>query len=229
MIIDYVLNSCKWTPLGLECPDANVALVVHKFLREAILDRHMYVCKCTGFDVMATTQSRPHTGTYISRHPLLGDSYPEIMVRLQDKVFLTNKSCVARGSLPAGENYVDTTDFHVDGAYTIKAIAPDKYLCRVLNNNVILTLQLSYDCGYRSCANNSRALKNDFFPCNTDFYVGEFFRVLPPVFGSNIVRVNYYHGATSDVLRLLLSNWADMARNMNVRKEELSWLLSFAL
>lgn len=229
MILDYILNNCTWTRLGIDCPDANSARLVHKFLREAILNRHLYVCKAIGFEIKSTFKSRPHAGTYIARHTQVADSYPEVMVHLQDKLFLTNKSCVARTSLKSGGNTVDSTQFYVDGKYEISAIATSPYICRVTEQSVFFNLQLSYDCGYKSCSENSRALENSFFPCNTDFYAGDFFRVLPPVFGSSQIRINYYNNVDYNTLRELLSNWAEAVRMRNVRKEELTWVLSFGL
>ena len=91
----------------------------------------------------------------------------------------------------------------------------------------MLTLQLSYDCGYRSFSDNSKTLKNEFFPCNTDYYTGDLFKVLPPVFGSREVKINYYKGADSSLLKSMLTDWYDTIKTLNIRKEELSWLLSF--
>lgn len=227
MILDYVLNECQWTPEGVICPNADVASTVHRFLREAILDRHMYVCKCIGFEIKSTTKARAHTGTYIARHAQLADSYLEILVKLQDKLFLTDKSCVARAAMSAGEVTVSNSNFYVDGKYEVKAVSVDDYICRVTEDNIIMNLQLSYDCGYRHCANNSRALNNSFFPCNTDFYTGDFFRVLPPIPESNLVRINYYYDTDYTILKDLLSKWYNLVKKLNIRKEELAWMLSF--
>ena len=229
MIIDYVLNNCTWTPYGVTCPDANTTLIVHKFLREAILDRHIYVCKVIGFEMHSPVAIRPHVGTYIARNVLVADSYPEIMVNIQNMFFLHNKSCVARSALYAGPIYSDNTDFVVDGRDCLKAINSDPYMMRVLDKHILLNLQISYDCGYRGPAKNSKTLDKQFFPCCTDFYVGDYFRVLPPTFGSKEIRINYYSNCTPDNLRTLLENWSNLVKARDIRKEELTWVQSFGL
>lgn len=229
MIIDFVLNNCTWTPYGISCPNANDALTVHKFLREAILDRHLYVCKVIGFEMHSPVAFRSHAGTYIARDVLAADSYPEIMVNMQKMFFLYNKSCIARSSCYGGIVYTDKTDFVVDGRDCLQVINTDNYLMRVLDKYLLLNLQISYDCGYRSPAKNSKTLDKQFFPCCTDFYVGDYFRVLPPQFGSKDIRINYYYDCTQETLRTLLENWGNLVRNRDIRREELEWVQSFAL
>ena len=80
MILETVLNKLEWTPYGIQCPDIMTAKIVHKFVREAVLDRHIYLNKVIGFTINTNNTFRPFAGTYIARHKQIGESYPEIMV-----------------------------------------------------------------------------------------------------------------------------------------------------
>ena len=78
MILDDILDKYQWSPLGIITPDAVTARKVFKFLREAILDNHIYVTKAIGFKFDSNYTARSHTGTYIARHVQIGDSYAEV-------------------------------------------------------------------------------------------------------------------------------------------------------
>lgn len=227
MIIKYLLDNCTWTEYGIQCPNANVARVLHKFLREAILDRHLYLCKVVGFGLKSHHKSRNHMGTYIARHQQVGESYPEVMVNLQDKIFMCDSSCVVRSVVAPGVGTVDNTLFYINRDTAVPVMCTQKNLCTAIGNQVLFDLQLAYDCGYRNNVTNSKMLDSSYFPCNTDFYAGDFFRVLPPQFGSKDIRINYYHGATVDTLRTLLGNWYKACISKSVRKEELVWVQNF--
>ena len=86
-MLKKILNELQWTPYGIACPDAKTAHTVHKFLREAVLDRHIYLSKIIGFAVKSSTHFSVYSGTYIARHVQLGESYPELTVKLSDKIY----------------------------------------------------------------------------------------------------------------------------------------------
>lgn len=227
MIINYLLEQCKWTPYGIECPNVNVALKLHKFLREAILDRHLYVCKAVGFELRSPHKLRNHMGTYIARHQQIGESYPELMVNLSDKLFLSNISDVVRSVAKNGVNTVHDLKLYHNRDIEVPCLYTNETYCTAIDKDVLFNVHLAYDCGYRHSSVNSALLSDTFFPCCTDFYAGDFFKVLPPDFSSSTVRINYYHGATPDTLRMLFSYWRDAYNTNSIRKEEMEWLQSF--
>lgn len=227
MILEDILNTFEWTPYGINCPDYITMRTAHKFLREAILDRHMYVCKVIGFDISTSAMSRGHAGTYIARHRQLCESYPEVMLHLQDKLFMTTSNADLRVTLNAGENTIGNVEFLNDKREPVRPLYLDEEVCRVIDKTCTLRLKVVYDCGYRSCQQNSKKLGSDYFPCFTDFYTGDFFRVLPPEPSGNTINVKYYNGATKEDLRLLLTNWLNAIVSGGIRKEERVWLRSF--
>ena len=93
-MLDYVLNKTVWTPYGIECSDHATAKKVHKFMREAVLDRHICIRKVIGFSIHGDNGNKLYSGTYIARHINMGDSYPELAVVYSDKVFMTTANQV---------------------------------------------------------------------------------------------------------------------------------------
>lgn len=229
MIIDTILNKCTWSPYGITCPDVQTMRVVHRFMREAILDRHLYVNKVIGFQLSKSSISRGHAGTYIARHPQLCESYSEVMLSLSNKVFLSDVNGDILVDMNAGDNEVPKLMFVNEKQDFVKVLYEDPHVCRVVDKMCTLRLRTVYDCGYRSCQQNSKKVGQDFFPCCTDFSVGEFFRVLPPEPSGSTVSMRVYNGATWDDLRTLLQLYLKAIQEGSVRKEEREWLRSFML
>lgn len=229
MIIDYILNNITWTPYGLECGNPNTAKVVHKFLREAVLDRHIYVSKVVGFAIKTNNTFRPFSGMSIARHKQIGESYPEIMVNLQDKVFLNDNADCLDTLLTTGMNTVTDNPFGDLRDYKAEVLYVNPNICRCLMKETIFRVQLQYDCGYRSMAENSKSLGNEFFPCYTDYSLVDYFRVLPMSPGSTLVPLRYYNGATEAQFKDILTKWLLHIKTNSLKKEESLWMQNFTL
>lgn len=227
MILQDIISKFVWTPYGIQCPDQPTFMLAHKFLREAILDRHLCLCKVIGFEVKSQVLTRSHTGTYIARHKQIAESYPEMMVLLSDKIFLTNSNRDIICNLRSGENTVDNTMFEGPEHEQISLIYRNNEICRVIEQTCQLKLKVIYDCGYRNNQVNSKRIGTDYFPCNTDFFLGDYVRVLPPDFTSNIVQLRFYNGCTQENLKTLLEYYWEAIQAGSLRKEERGWLQNF--
>lgn len=226
MFIQDLLTKCNWTVYGVECPDANMTAMAHKFLREAILDRHLFVCKVIGFDFTVGSMSRAHAGTYIARNKQIGESYAEVMLNMSDKVLLTTSNGDITVEITDGQNTVHNVTFENSEHQPVPILYTNENVCRVLDKSCLLKLKVVYDCGYRTCQQNSKKIGADYFPCYTDFYVGDFFRVLPPEPG-NIVAIRFYNGGTIEMLKLLFERYLQTILAGGLRKEEREWLRGF--
>lgn len=227
MILSTIINDLVWTPYGIQCPNEQVAHKVHKFLREAILDRHIYMHKIIGFAIKTNNTFRPYAGTYIARHKQIGESYPEVMVNMLDKVFLNATTDYLDTKLDTGMNtlldhqFGDLKDVNCETLYT------NPNICRCLMKETIFRVRIAYDCGYRSMADNSKELGSEYFPCYTDFSVANFFRVLPISPGDTLVPIRYYSGATEQNLKDLLLKWSIYIQTGSLKKGESLWVQSF--
>lgn len=229
MILQTILSDLPWTPYGIQCGDARTAAIVNQFLREAILDRHVYVSKVVGFTIKTNNTFRPYAGTYIARHKQVGDSYPELMLNLQDKVFVNTGLTTASTVLKPGDNTMETNVFGDLREIEAKALYTNNRICRCLEKEAILSCMLVYDCGYMHMATSSHIMKPEYFPCNVDYFIGDYFRILPPRRGDTIVQIRYYHGATEQDLRDILSKWFVAIATNSVREVEKIWLQRFVL
>lgn len=229
MILRSVLQNFTWTPYGIECGDPNVAKKVHKFLREAVLDRHICVSKIIGFTVQSEKGSKEETGDYITRHPELGESYPELVNCLGDKVFVGVNADYLNVLLQPGVNTVLTSPFGDLRDYKATVLYEDPYICRSLRKPVVLNVKLQYDCGYKEMPENCKNLQDDYFPCTSNFSVAEFFRILPMTPGTTLVPIRYYNGGNDVLFKKILSDWLNYLESGNGKDEERIWLQHFAL
>lgn len=227
MIYEKLLHGCIWQGNTILLSSEKEAKIMHKFLREAILDSHLYVTKAIGFAISAAEMRSQHD-TYISRHNQMGDSYVEMMTNLQDKVFLNVKEtelsmllqpgacCVQNGTINCVHN-------------TVKTLATSPYICRNLSKECILKLRLSTSCGYRDLAGNSKLLDEEYFPMYTYFNIADYVRVLPRQEGFNQIYLRFYHGFTVDDFRTILQNNYDLYTQHNVKRREEKWVQTFDL
>jgi len=229
MLLEDILNSTTWTSTGIVCSNEQVAWRVFKFMREAILDRHIYNSRVIGFCIQGTTVERSHVHRTISRHKQIGESYPEIVVNLLDKVFLDCDSQHLLNELKTGNNVIGAQKWGASREAVTEVLATNPNICRCLRDTCTLKVQIAYDCGYRSMAQNSEALKKHFFPCYTDYSLQEYVRVLPMEKGSCIVPIRFFNGMTVDTFKGILAKWSTYCVSKNVKKEELEWLQSFEL
>lgn len=223
MILDEVLNA-QWSPYGVTAASAADAKRFHKFLREAVLDRHICTHKVIGFLIDSNVATRGHVGTYIARHMQIGESYPQMIVNLLDKVFLDIKANSAKCLLKTGLNTLDNNSFGDGRNATYEVLRTNPEICRCLFNETYLTVKLAYDAGYRSMQENSKELGGKYFPCYTDFSLSDFVRVLPMQPGSKLIPVRFYSGMTLDKFKQILLEWKAFAGTGGLRKEDGVWL-----
>lgn len=229
-ILDSILFEMEWTPYGIQCQNKSQFNLVHKFMREAVLDRHIFVSKVIGVGVSTGESMKQAAGkTYIARHGSLGESYPELTVTLQDKIFMIKDTAKLSVNLENGENTLPSATFISKGK-EVECLYANPEICRALRPGVILSLQTAYNCGYRSMADNSKALvsqkSSSYFPCNTNFSLAQFVRVLPPMDGNQVI-IRVYNGMTLDKFREILINWKEKLDSGVIPKEEKEWIASF--
>lgn len=223
----------NWVAEGISCNNVQTAKIVHKFLREAILDRHLPVTKVIGFKIKSSNTFRVAQSTYIARHKQIGESYPEIMNNLSDKVWLDVGSNDAHIPLNTGMNTLENTmvqpnhQFTVDTPPTVLYVNPN--ICRCLQKTADLEIILKIGTGYSSMAANSKEIDSSYFPCSTDFSVAEFFRILPFTSETNVVPIRYYNGATPEVLKQLLNLWKTEMEYKVIERGDRRWLSAFNL
>lgn len=226
-MLDYILNKTVWTPYGIECGDHATAKQVHKFMREAVLDRHICIRKVIGFSIHGDNGNKLYSGTYIARHLNMGDSYPELAVIYSDKVFITSANQVNL-FMQVGENQISKLAQMANPAFEV--LFTNDYAGRALSQSATVCLRLHYGSGYRSMADNSKILDPEFFPCNTDFSIQNFVRVLPFAPGdttSTLVPIRYYNNMTESQFRDILTTWLIHGKSNNLNSEELKWMQSF--
>lgn len=229
MILNTILNSIAWTPYGLVCPDAVTAKVIHKFMREAVMDRHICISKVIGFTIKSNNTIRSAGNASIARHKQIGESYPELMCHLLDKVFINVNTDTLDMLLSVGMNTLENNCFGNLREYSAEVLYTDAGVCRCLKNDAILRVWLQYDCGYRGMASNSKILNKEFYPCYTDYSLEEYVRVLPMMRDQTLVPIRYYNGMTEEIFKNILSKWLVHLSTSSLKKEEKLWLQNFTL
>lgn len=226
-MINKILDEFTWVREGIMSDNTYMVSAAHSFMRELILDRHLYLCKVIGFKFTTTVSHASSGSTNIVRNPAIGESYLEVMANLQDKTFLNVGSKQAVTQLALGPNDVPTTVTVNPAKESMDILYTDPYLCRVLDGSAKLEMQLAYDCGYRSAQYNSKTVGKEYWACETDYSVQDFFRILPDFRNPKLIRINYYNGATPDILRKLLADYRE--HQSALRKGERLWLSKYAL
>lgn len=218
MILETLLKDVTWCDNGIRCNDNETGHKVFDFLYELILDSHLYVTKPIGFYIDSHSHNSK-AGTYIARNTQIGESYPELMTHLQDKIVLNCTAPVIKADMTRG---AVTTD-----VFSEEMLCMDNYLCRVLDGECKLVLKLSTACGYKTLKDTSKQLDPKFFPMNTYFNINDYVRIIPTVGDFRFVELRYYHGMTHKILYDMLQRYYDMLQSMYVSGEEKQWALSF--
>ena len=231
-LVNNLVNNLKWNEFGIVCNSQEQRDFYHKFLREAVLDRRICISKVIGVKVMQVEKSaKGLTNIYIARHSAIGESYPELANKLQDKIFITTKNIKVEAELKLGDNKASDVYFKSARDVIVPHLFEVNDICRTLNGPVNLGLVLHYGYGYQSMTDNSARLKskesNSYFPCNTDFSLAPYVRVLPPVGSPNIIQVRYYNGMTPDLFKSILLNWSEYLDSNNSIKPVREWLAAF--
>ena len=227
MILDNILSSITWTATGLQCSSYDEMKQAHKFLREAVMDRHIPIYKIIGVTITSMASRSISVGTQIARHPQIGESYAELTGNLADKVFLKVNNKTLQAAVSTGVNTLKDTAFK---AYDKEAqcFYSDPKLCQVVEGDFGLKVAVLRDTGYRSMADNSKELKDQFFPCNTDFSLNAFVRILPVVEGT-FLPIRYYNGFDGGVFRQLLSEWNDEIKLGLIKEDDKEWVSNFVI
>ena len=232
MLFDLLSNDSAWTDYGINLPDQTTAKQVHKFLREALLDRHIYVTKVTAFKFDMTEHITASRKCTVGRKVVVGESYPEVLNNLQNKVFYRTGASSAIADLGTGVNSLDSVAFQFRGS-ELPVLYDNPYLCRVIKGTGKLHVKLVWDCGFRDMNANSHKFESrentDYFPCYTDFSLNEFFRIPPMAQNSTMVCIRCYHNASLDAFRMMLVKWLHANNRAKLREEERQWLSNCGL
>lgn len=226
-MLNKILNEFEWTNMGISHDSPALVRRAHEFMRKLILDRHLYLNKVIGFKFVTSITAPSNGTTNIARNIAIGESYLEVMAYLDKKIYLDSKAKSATVQLALGPNTVHNTITVNPEKQKIELLHETDELCRVLDGTARLELYLAYDCVYRSAQRNSKVVGKDYWPCETDYSVQDYFRVLPDFRNPHLVRINYYNGATPEILKRLLIDYKD--HRSVLKKGESLWLSNYDL
>lgn len=226
MILDDVLE-LNWDASGIQCYSYEEAWIVHKFMREAIMDRHVYLSKVSSFSITSAFKFAKPGIKSIARHPQIGESYIEIMKNLQDKIFFTNAKSLSI-ELACGVNNISNVVVKDTGSNSVVNLHVTDEICRCLTQTATLKIRLFYGCGYRDMAVNSEGLTAGYFPCIQDYNLQPYVRVCPLPKGTTKVPMRYYNGLSPALLKLsIFTKWQGIVKARDITEEELKWLSGF--
>ncbi len=226
MFLDNLLTSAvQWTPQGIQCPNEAIAMKAFKFMREAVLDRHISISKAVGARFTNDIHGRASTDgkMHIEGHYNCGESYPELMVNLSDKIYLGDPG-VEKVTYLCNPGIVTVNDIREE----IKTLCLKPYVLRTLSNIMTLEVIVRYGSGFSSMSQNSH-ITNEMFPFYTDYSLAEFVRVLPMMPGETFIKMKFLKGMTLHDFLLILNRWNNAVKARDIDKEELIWLQSFGL
>ncbi len=225
MLLDDIVNGAiPLTNEGIVCSTPDGAWRVFNFMRQAILDRHIYITKAIGVRFIKDVRAKvsANGNLHIEGYYNCGESYPELMVKLSDKVYL----------VPPNVETLDVTCnpgvINAKNAFQGDSVLyTNPYMLRVLSNAMVMRLTLKYDCGFKSQSFNSR-VSSDMFPFYTDNSLSDFVRVLPMQRGQTLVPMRFRNGMTVEKFMYILRNYQQAAEARTISKEETVWLQNFA-
>lgn len=224
MLLNSIVNGAvQITEKGIQCSTPDGAWRVFNFMRQAILDRHIYITKAVGVHFLKDVHAKPSANgnIHIEGYYNCGESYPELMVHLSDKIYLVPPS-TEKLDITCNPGIVRVPDV----LNTSGVLFTDPYMLRVLSNSMVMQLTLKYDCGFRTMSFNSK-VSSQMFPFYTDNSLDSFVRVLPMQRGQTLVPMRFLHGMTVAKFMTILTNWNNAAIARDINKEELVWLQSF--
>lgn len=210
MFLDDVLQQCTFDQLGIKA-NGIPPMKLFKFIREAILDRYIYLYKVAGYKLTSTLKA--HYGVDISRSRDMCDSYIEMAVNLSDKLFYDSPNKLILAIVTSDCYTVDTVTFK-GNATTYHPLYTNPYCCRSVDGKPReVTLYLRYGNSYASMYSNYKYLNDEsFFPCVTDFTLDPFIRVLPrpndTPDSEDLIRLRYYNGMTPEIFKGIMTSWS---------------------
>lgn len=235
ILSDIIQSQPVWDDNGIHCKDAEQYRLFHRFLREAVLDRHIPHYKAIGVSFMNVDKpiKRLRSLVNIEGNDSIGESYPELMLNLQDKVFIsevpTSKEVtVLNCAVNTGSNRLPGVPF-VNASNAIMQehvlyTRPD--ICVVMSDAAVLQVHCYYSCGYLDMSRTSRLVSKTVFPFYVDYSLQDFVRVLPPPRdgAETTVRVRFFNGMTRDIFITILRQWEESLKFIDFGTEEKLWL-----
>ena len=235
MILSEVIQSApNWDASGYRCSDAEQYRRFHRFLREAVLDRHIPHYKVIGVSYIKSDKSikRLRSFVNIEGNDSVGESFPELMLNLQDKVFIPKQeptrnlqeyTCTAA----KGFNSAASTKFMIANTeVAVPALYTHDRVCTVMNDTVILQLHVYYSCGYMDMSRASHLLNKGVFPFYVDYSLQNYIRILPPMpnVNDNVIHIRFYNGMTKEIFLGILRDWEKSLSTIDFGTEEKLWL-----
>ena len=224
MLLESIVNGAvQFTDKGIQCTTPDGAWRVFNFMRQAVLDRHIYITKAVGVQFIKDVHAKASVNgnIHIEGYYNCGESYPELMVNLSDKVFILPPEHETLDIMcnPGVVNVPDVLN-------TAGVLYTNPYMLRVLSNAMVMRLTLRYDCGYRSMSYNSK-ISSSMFPFYTNNSLDQFVRVLPIEKGQTFIPMRFRNGMTIQKFMMILRNWCKAMEARDVNKEELIWMQRF--
>lgn len=226
-------------------PSVDKAMKAHKFLREAILEREVPITKAIGvefvLDPSSTSGKEPlsrEASIPLEGYSKCGESYPELMVNLQDKVWLTSRyidyflghaeeSSDCRMNAPTLEMQVHNHSLYQDKSMPVCLMLKDKVFRNMYNDRLAIKIHVAYGRGLVSLSRNSRRLMSlvpkiasrEAFPFQTDYSLAPFIRVLPVRQYTESVPIMCLHGMTGELFRGVLVDWLNFLEDETDERE----------
>ena len=222
-----LFTECRWDNNSVTCPNEETTRRVFQFLRQAILDKHVYIHKAYCFQLRGDAIDAKETISYRDKN--FGDSYIEILKNLADKVFIKPGREYTRMYLSAGENTLLNNNFVDEDSKPVECLYTNPYIITSFPQNAYIEVKCIYNCGYRSIEYNSTISEDLYFPSYTDHSLQEFVRVIPSISGHRI-QLRYYNGMTPSMFVKVLHDYFVYCESENnlsfIRKDELKWIQS---
>lgn len=209
----------------------------NRFLRQAILDRHICVTKAIGVSFTNHTPSMKRAAHLVALegYETVGESYPELMLKMHDKLFLDfttplgNIGVVPLQVVPKlGENTVPDLSFKKSlmesNSSAVKVLYTNPYVMNLLATPLVMVIHTYYSSGYLDMSKTSRIMEDKIFPFNTDFSLQDYVRILPPRPGDTAIKLRFFNGMTRNYFIAILSRWKQYLETNNCRREEKLWL-----
>lgn len=234
MILSEVIQAlAQGSETEIRCSNAEQYALYFRFLRQAVLDRHIPHYKVIGVSYVRSDKSLKRLRSFVNieGNDSVGESFPELMLNLQDKIFLLKGeqsgrvvpvTCTAStGTLTAPQ-----AEFRNEAQSSVQYLYTNKSVFTVMNDIVIIQLHLQYGVKFHDMAATSKLLTKTVFPFYVDYSLQDYVRILPPMQGlrDNVIRLRYSNGMTKSIFLSILNEWYDSLQVRDFGQEEKLWL-----
>lgn len=214
---------CTFTNTGLEVPGDINPLILHRFMRQSILDAHLPIIKPIGFALNASKKLHKQSATERCSYCL--ENMIEIASNLDNIVFLDVSNNRVISEQGVGEISVDKPIFF-SNTRPVRTLYTQPHVMTTIKP-LSIEIFVTENTGYKTMKDNSKIMTKDkFFPLNSYHHIIEFVRILP--FNGKI-QYKLLNGMTPEELRALYLNYAVKYASKLLSKEELQWVSSFDL